>query len=194
MSTDDSNQYINNPNKAEFGERMGELNWDIQPRRDLWPDISSKIRFADKRKQHTPNSEAKTNKPWLPYAVAASTLFAVVSLMFSTMSYQYAQDSKQQNAALVQYQQAQLALIDQQHRMVRVQFARLLEEQSDTLNPAFVTEVSTLMMNIDQAASQIKNALVTQPNNPSYTFMLVSTYQQELNLLNKVKSNKGVSI
>jgi hypothetical protein len=50
------------------------------------------------------------------------------------------------------------------------------------------------MMNIDQAASEIKNALVAQPNNPSYTLMLVSTYQQELNLLNKVKGNKGVSI
>ena len=94
MSTDDSNQHINDPSKAEFGLRMAELNWDIQPRRDLWPDISSKIRFADKRKQHMPNSEAKTNKPWLPYAVAASTVFAVVSLMLSAMNYQYAQDSK----------------------------------------------------------------------------------------------------
>ena len=114
--------------------------------------------------------------------------------MFSVMSYQYAQDSKKQNAALVQYQQSQLELIDQQHRMVRVQFARLLEEHSGSLNPTFVTEVSNLMMNIDQAASEIKNALVAQPNNPSYTLMLVSTYQQELNLLNKVKGNKGVSI
>ena len=198
MSTDNSDHHISNASKAEFRQRMGELDWDIQPRRDLWPDISSKIRFADKRKQHTPNSEAnseaRTNKPWLPFAVAASTVFAVVCLMFSAMSYQYAQDAEKQNAVLVEYQQAQLELIDQQHRMVRVQFARLLEEQSDSLNPAFVTEVSTLMMNIDQAASEIKNALVTQPNNPSYTFMLVSTYQQELNLLNKVKSNKGVSI
>ncbi|MFT7525603.1 MAG: hypothetical protein ACI9LY_000743 [Arenicella sp.] len=194
MSTDNPDRPISSVSQAEFGQHMGELDWDIQPKRDLWPDISSKIRFADKRKQHTPNSGAQTNKPWLPFAVAASTVFAVVSLMFSVMSYQYAQDSKKQNAVLVQYQQSQLELIDQQHRMVRVQFARLLEEQSDSLNPAFVTEVSNLMMNIDQAASEIKNALVTQPNNPSYTFMLVSTYQQELKLLNKFKGNKGVSI
>jgi hypothetical protein len=194
MSTDKSDQPISSVSQPAFGQHMGELDWDIQPKHDLWPNISSKIRFADKRKQHTPNSGPQTNKPWLPFAVAASTVFAVVSLMFSVMSYQSAQDSKQQNAVLVQYQQSLLELIDQQHRMVRVQFARLLEEQSGSLNPAFVTEVSNLMMNIDQAASEIKNALVTQPNNPSYTLMLVSTYQQELNLLNKFKGNKGVSI
>jgi hypothetical protein len=194
MSTDNSDQPIDSVSQAEFGQHMGELDWDIQPKRDLWPDISSKIRFHDKRRQHTSNSGSQTNKPWLPFAIAASTVFAVVALMFSVMSYQYAQDSKKQNAALVQYQQSQLELIDQQHRMGRVQFARLLEEHSGSLNPTFVTEVSNLMMNIDQAASEIKNALVAQPNNPSYTLMLVSTYQQELNLLNKVKGNKGVSI
>lgn len=194
MSTDNSDQHITSASEAEFSQRMGELDWDIQPQRDLWPDISSQIRFANKRKQHTPNNQVQSNKPWLPYAVAASTVFAVVSLMFSTMSYQYAQDTKKQNAILVQYQQAQLGLIDQQHKMVRVQFSRLLEEQGDSLNPAFVTEVNNLMISVDQAASEIKNALVTQPNNPNYTSMLVNTYQQELKLLNKVKSNKGISI
>lgn len=194
MTTDNTDQPILSASEAAFSQRMGELDWDIQPKHDLWPDISSKIRFADKRKQHTLSGDTQSKNRWMPFAVAASTIFAVVALIFSTMSYQYAQDTKKHNSILVQYQQAQLELIDQQHQMVRIQFARLLKEQSDTLNPVFVTEVNNLMMNIDQAASEIKNALVTQPNNPSYTSMLVNTYQQELKLLNKVKSNKGVSI
>ncbi|MEM7361311.1 MAG: hypothetical protein AAF431_19660 [Pseudomonadota bacterium] len=191
MSNDDTF----NAKQPQLAEQLAELDWDIQPRRDLWPDISSQIRFADRRSQH----EQKDKKPWLPFAMAASTVIAVVSLVFSSMSYQYAQDMERHQATLVMYQQAQIELIEQQHKMVRVQFAKLLENEQNNLSPDFVAEVRLLMMNVDEASAEIKEAIKLQPNNPDYASMLVRTYQQEIKLLHKVEaktaeSSDGISI
>lgn len=184
-----------NRQQPQLGEQLAELDWDIQPSRDLWPDISSKIQFADRRRQH----QEKDKRSWLPFAMAASTVIAVVSLVFSSMSYQYAQDMERHQATLVMYQQAQIELIEQQHKMVRVQFAKLLENEQNNLSPDFVAEVRMLMMNVDEASAEIKEAIKLQPNNPDYASMLVRTYQQEIKLLHKVEaktaeSTDGISI
>jgi len=179
----------------KLNKDLTELDWDIQPSRDLWPDISSKIRFAEKRLDtQQQNDKPDQKKPWIPFAIAASSVLAVVSLVFSSLSYQYAQDAQKHQETLAMYQQAQLQLIDQQHQMVRMQFARLLENENNSLNPEFVLEVQNLMMNIDTASAEIKKAIAAQPNNPNFTSMLVDTYQRELKLLNKVKSKQGISI
>ena len=92
------------------------------------------------------------------------------------------------------YQQAQLDLIEEQHQMVRVQFVQILQQGGSSLNPAFVDEIQQVMSDVDSAAEQIKEAMKTQPNNPDYASMLVSTYQHELKLLNRIKSRQGLSI
>lgn len=187
----DDNYISNSPANSGLPERLAGLEWDVEPDRDLWPDISSRIRFAENRR--------KKKAVWAPLAVAASLVVAVGSLMFSWMSFQMASDNRQRQAMMVTYQQAQLQLIEQQHKMVRVQFVQLLRDKRELLNPDFITEAELLMANIDQASTEIKKAMTVQPNDPDYASMLVSTYQQEINLLNKIKprpavSNKGISI
>ena len=189
MNIEDTyNSGTNEPIDIEIKRKLADLEWEIQPSRDLWQDISSKIRFADRKLR------SKQKPAWMPIAMAASVVLATVSLVFSSMTYQRAQDADRYQAALVMYQQAQLGLIEQQHQMVRVQFSQLLQNGRDTLNPAFVVEAETLMMNIDAASGEIKKAISVQPFNPEYTSMLVRTYQQELKLLNKVNSKQGISI
>ena len=192
-----NDEKINNMNKRkgsdklDLAEQISELDWDIQPSKDLWPDISSTIRFADKHR--------RKKSLWVPMAVAASMVLAIGALMFSWMSFQMASDNRHQQALMVTYQQAQLDLIEQQHKMVRVQFVQLLKDKRNLLNPDFVSEAQTLMLNIDQASLEIKKAMSVQPNSPNYTSMLVGTYQQEIKLLNQIKArpvadNNGTSI
>ena len=182
-------------NEHDLSQQIAELDWDSQPRRDLWPDISSKIRFANNKTKHRNTRKSY----WIPTAIAASLVLAIGSVMFSSMLYQQNQD--QQNladqkyqSAMALYQQAQLQLIEQQHQMVRFQFAGLLQNQRENLDPDFLAEAENLIENIDFAAAEIKNAISTQPNNPNYTSMLVRTYQQELKLLNKVRTKQALSI
>jgi cytochrome c-type biogenesis protein CcmH/NrfG len=192
------NKHINTLSDDELSKRIAELDWEVEPRRDLWPDIHSKIRFAERAQPPTdPSVVASQHLPqrsWAPCAIAASTVLACVSLLFSSMSYQYAQDSKRNQEAMLMYQQAQLSLIEEQHQMVRVQFVQLLEQEGDSLSPDFVNEIQMVMADVDTAAEQIKEAIKSQPNNPDYASMLVSTYQHELKLLNRVKSKQGLSI
>ena len=189
--SDDKINTIDSADNRDLAERLGELKWDIEPSKDLWPDISSKIRFADK---------ARAGKPaWAPVAVAASVVLAIGSLVFSWMTFQLANDNRHQQAMMATYQQAQLQLIEQQHQMVRVQFVQLLNDKRNLLNPDFVTEAQLLMVNIDQASEEIKKAIAMQPNDPNYASMLASTYQREINLLNRIKTrpavdNNGTSI
>ncbi len=178
----------NNLDDKQLNQQLASITWEIEPERDLWPDISSRIRFDDRRtKRWGP-------KNWAPIAVAASLTLAVVSLLFSSYTVINTQRiaSTQQN--LMKYQQAQLNLIEEQHQMVRVQFVQLLEREKNSLNPDFIAEIQQVMSDVDSAAEQIKEAMKTQPSNPDYSSMLVQTYQHELKLLNRVKTRKGLSI
>jgi hypothetical protein len=175
----------------ELGVKLAKLDWDIPPERDLWPEVSSKIRFADRGR-----SKRST---WPPLAMAASVVLAIGSLVFSTLSYQMANKNQRQQALMANYQQAQLQLIEQQHQMVRVQFVQLLNDKKDSLNPKFVKEAEMLMLTIDTASAEIKKAMSVQPNDPDYASMLVRTYQREINLLNQVTTQpaaktNGISI
>jgi hypothetical protein len=172
-------------NDLELSNKLKNLEWDLQPNRDLWPDISSRIRFADKTRKSTP--------VWMPFAMAASLVLATIALVFSSMTYQRSLDTDRYQATLAKYQESQLALIEQQHQMVRVQFSQLLKNERDTLSPEFVSELETLLLNVDTASAEIKNALNLQPNNPDYTSMLVRTYQQEIKFLNTIQSSRANS-
>jgi len=177
-------------NEPDLSQQMADLQWDIETQRDLWPDISSKIRFADSKTKHRRTSKSY----WVPTAIAASLVLAVGSVMFSSTLYQQKQADQKYQAAMALYQQAQLQMIEQQHQMVRFQLAGFMQNQRENLNPDFLAEAETLMQNIDFAAAEIKKAISTQPNNPNYTSMLVRTYQQELKWLNKVETKQDLSI
>lgn len=179
----------------DLGTELGKLEWDLEPQRDLWPDISSRIRFAERAKTRgTSSGSQKPAARWAPFAIAASITLAVTSLFFSSLSMQYARDSQRNQQALIAYQTAQLSLIEEQHQMVRVQFIQLLEQGKDSLNPDFVNEIQQVLFEVDSAAAELKTAIKAQPENPEYSSMLVETYQQELKLLNQIKSQNGFSI
>lgn len=176
----------------ELSKQLAQLDWEIEPDRDLWPDISSRIRFFQRTTSMTPKARTDRRRNWAPYAIAASVLLACFSLLFSFMSFQYALDNKQNQQAMLLYQQAQLNLIEEQHQLVRVQFVQLLQHES--LSPDFVIEAENVMQQVDSAAAEIKQALKNRPNSPDYHSMLVNTYQHELKLLNQLKSTSGLSI
>lgn len=171
-----------------IAEQLAKLNWEREPERDLWPDIAAKLRpqDSDRSPRHQPN--------WPPFAVAASVAVATVSLLFFSFVVMTPRDLANGDNAMTLYQQAHLGLIEEQHQMVRAQFVALLQHDGRSLNPEFINEIQQVMNTIDSASTEIIAAMKTQPNNPDYSSMLVDTYQHELQLLNRVKSRRGLSI
>jgi hypothetical protein len=178
---------------------LDHLNWDIQPERDLWPDVHSNIRFAGKPKQDVKPSTLQTRKSaaqrlWMPMSMAACMMLALGAFIMSRMSFQRAQDTYQLQASYIDYQKSQISLIEQQHAHVRAQFTTLLSGELGTINPTTVAEVQAVLLTIDSASLELKNAILAQPTNANYASMLARTYQQELKLLNKFKTENGMSI
>lgn len=164
------------------------LNWDIQPERDLWPEIQAGIRFRKQEKHSHHGSN------WMPMAVAACLMLAVGAFVMSSMSFYQTQQTHQMQANYIGYQKAQIALMEQEHAAVRAQFVSLLDNDFGNANPEIADELRMFLETIDMASAEIKQAMLVQPLNSKYPTKLARTYQEELNLLNKIKSQGGVSI
>jgi hypothetical protein len=126
--------------------------------------------------------------------MAACMMLAFGALIMSSMSFQRAQDTYQLQASYIEYQKSQISLIEQQHKHVRAQFTALLNGELGSINPTTVAEVQSVLMTIDNASLELKEAILLQPTNTNYASMLARTYQQELKLLNKFKTVNGMSI
>lgn len=176
----------NEEGDSKLAQQLAELEWDKEPSHDLWTDISSRIRFISNKKDIK-----KQTVRWMPAAIAASLILALVSVFFSYGSFIKSNELDKHRIAMASYQQAQLALIEQQHKMVRVQFSTMLEQQADSLSPGCVRAVKMLMADIDSASNEIKMALSAQPNNPDFTSLLVRTYQQEIKALSRFKNRSS---
>ncbi len=189
---------------------LDKLDWDIEPDRDLWPDIHSNIRFAGKPSlATTPDTTdsgfnttpdivsalpSTTKRLWMPMSMAACLMLALGAFILSSMSFQRAQDTYALQADYIEYQKSQISLIEQQHKHVRAQFTALLNGELGPINPATAAEVQAVLLTIDDASLQLKEAILAQPTNTNYSSMLARTYQEELKLLNKFKTANGLSI
>ncbi len=178
---------------------LGDLDWDIQPERDLWADIDSNIRFSGKpqridESQPRNSTDKAARKTWLPLGVAACAVMAVMSVVMSGMSLQRANQTYELQAKMVEYQQSHITLMEQQHKAVRAQFVSFIENQSMPLNAQAAQELRTTLATFDKASSQLKEALIAQPTNTGYAATLAATYQQEAELLNKIKAQATRSI
>lgn len=180
---------------------LQDLDWDIQPDRDLWADIDSNIRFSGKPKCELTDTIAsnttdtpKQRRAWAPFAIAACGVMAVVSVVMSGLSLQRANQTYELQAKMVEYQQSHIALMEQQHKVVRAQFVSLIENQSTPMNPQAADSLRATLATFDKASMQLKEALIAQPTNTRYATTLAETYQQEAQLLNKIKAQATRSI
>lgn len=190
---------MKNSDKNSAKHALEALDWDVQPDRDLWPDIHSNIRFSGKPKalpdveldsQETATSKPKS-VPWVPMSLAACMMMAFGAFLMSSLAYQRSQATYELQASYVEYQKSQISLIEQQHGHVRAQFVDMLAGEHGPVDPAVAAEVRAVLYTIDQASLELKQAILAEPTNKNYSNMLANTYQQELNMLNKFKKQDG---
>ncbi len=177
------------------------LDWDIQPERDLWADIDSNIRFSGKPKRDFSSSFTDTNensdnanltpttqRAWVPLTIAACGVMAMVSIVMSGLSLQRTNQTYELQAKMVAYQKNHIALMEQQHKAVRAQFVSFIENQTAPLNQQAADELRATLATFDAASMQLKEAWISQPTNTRYATTLAETYQQEAELLNKIRA------
>lgn len=190
-----------NVNKRTAKQALDSLDWDVQPERDLWPDIHSNIRFSGKPQpdleSQLESGSVAAHRPknkviaWAPISIAACMMLALGAFVMSTLSYRNSLNTYQMQASFIDYQKSQISLIDQQHAQVRAQFVALLDGELGPIDPSAVAEVRAVLLTIDDASLELKEAILAEPLNKNYASMLARTYQEELRLLNKFKAKDG---
>ena len=192
--------------KNSAQQALESLDWDVTPDRDLWPDIYSNIRFSGKPKLIDGNDTATETLPeitakrrtvawptttWKHASIAACLMLAFGAFVMSSLSYRNSLNTYEMQASFIDYQKSQISLIEQQHAHVRAQFVALLDGEFGYIDPYAVAEVRSVLLTIDEASLELKEAILAEPLNKNYAGMLARTYQEELKLLNKFKARDG---
>lgn len=164
---------------AQLQQKIQQLPESIQPKRDLWPGIEASLveRELAQREQAAANTAAlNDNKAandagfWKPLAMAAAV--ACISLM-GWLGY-HNSPSTSPELPLVQ-------VLSQQH-----------EQQKQALLVSFSGRNASTdnwqeqLQELDAAAAAIKQALQQDPDNLALLKMLQQTYQQQIQLIEKV--------
>ena len=162
----------------------------IEPGRDLWPEIESRLR---------PRTASVLRGPWsrtwpARLAVAAALVAAAVLLMArqpetpSRASLPAASTTElvaHDNAAALAAA-SEKARVEDGLMQVREDLLRAIAVRRDDLDPATRELVDRNLEIIDQAIGELYQALEQDPENRQLEFLLATTYQREVELLKQI--------
>lgn len=166
--------------------RLGSLADEIEPPRDLWPEIASRLaapvvvagRFGPAARR------------WL--AVAASVAAALAALLLA-----YSSGRQQGSAGTVAAREATplavpaalndtgFAGAEAEFRAARDRLLAALADRRDTMSPETRQIVDDNLRVIDEAIERISAALVDDPLNPRLANQLASAYRRQIELLQR---------
>lgn len=179
MSEHDDRDWLN------IKQAIDQLPDSFEPQQDQWKAICSRIE-AEAPEIKVNNIQRSARQGWMPYAVAASLLLAVVSTAISWKSMSAYQALQQQQFALFE-QQRSMQLMEDQHQLLKARFLDDFEQQAESMDPAVVADVKNNLVIIEQALADIKKALAQDPGNQRLNELLAETYTQERQLIEQIK-------
>lgn len=165
---------------------------DVQPERDLWPQIETAIRDADA----VPRTGATPSiLPWNRYLAQAA---AVILLVGASSGLTYLAMDGRPSAVSPVAQTSEpvlgarsasfgnLYMLGPGFQDARRDLEVQLDRELSRLSPVARAEVETNMLTIRNAIDEISVALADEPDNVLLQELLLSSYQEELALMRKV--------
>jgi hypothetical protein len=172
------------PNCRRFRERLAAildpssaLPREIQPSRDLWPAIASRLEKADERK-------SRRISKFLPLAAAAGIAAAVIASLFSLPLHESSTVARapirtpETTPAPLPAATVEIGFVQ-----TRVVLAKMVEARKNTMPPEQVAVLEKTLSRMDSAVQDIHAALELEPHNPSLLFKLSHVRRRELRLL-----------
>ncbi len=177
------------------------FDFSVEPERDLWPGIESLIDANDQIDSDNnvialPDTRKNNSSlpNWLPYSIAASLILCTVSILFNVFAYQKLSDMNTEQYVQVKEQLDQMALLEQQHSLVRAEINQFLLKEEKLLDPNLIIEIRQALHAIDSASRELKAGLNADPENTHFSDMLNEAYQQEAGILKTLRASKGTRI
>jgi len=177
------------PDCGRFRERLAAildpgsaLPREIQPTRDLWPAIASRLEKTDEPKK------IRSISNFIPLAAAAALAAVVISSLFF-MSRQEGPTvatvpiQTQEIAAIPASSVLPVAMVEIGFVQTRAALVKLVEARKSSMAPERVADLERALAAMDSAIRDIRAALEFEPHNPSLLFQLSHTRQRELQVL-----------
>ena len=170
-------------------EMTGQLPRDVQPERDLWPDIAVAL---DRESTADARPRFETPPLWQRYLAQAAAVVVLVGGS-SAMTYVAVKSDRSTLSPVAPVTlNAEMANFGGQHTLgpgfqdARRDLQGRLDFELDRLSPEARAEVQANIDAIHAAIDEINTALVNEPNNALLQELLLSSYQEELALMRKV--------
>jgi hypothetical protein len=166
---------------------LASLPHELQPARDLWPDIES--RLEPRRRRGT----------WAWQAAAAIALVAVSSLITANLVRRADTTVARTVAPDAQAQVTKAAFgpsysLNAEYDTARRQLATDLEQRLAGMPPSARQKLQANLAEMHRAAAEINAALARQPGDPLLEELLLNTYQDEIGVLASVNQLTGTSV
>jgi hypothetical protein len=165
---------------------LASLPRELQPARDLWPDIESRLEPRGRR------------GAWAWQAAAALALVAVSSLITANLVRRADTPVARTYAPDPQAQVTKAAFgpsysLNAEYDTARRQLATDLGQRLAGLPPSARQKLEANLAEMHRAAAEINAALARQPGDPLLEELLLNTYQDELGVLASVNQLTGTS-
>ena len=167
---------------VELRERVENLPRSVAPPRDLWPEIEAQI--AAKRVARGAFGRRAVMAAAAAVVLVTSVVTAYLVGRQQAASIVVVAPAPQRAASEVLAASfAEIGVHD--YEATRRQLMNVLDGRRDELSPATMEVVSTNLRLIDEAMGEIADALGEDPGNELLMRRLVSTYRQQINLLER---------
>lgn len=171
----------------EILRHASELPQSQEPTRDLWPEIHDRMRSTGG--ELVPMPVPATRKLGYLFAAAAVVVLTVATVILATrggIDQPRSVDrgvGGEQSSTVVRTAYREVE-VDMHH--LREELRATLESRRSEISPATWDVITDNLKVIDEAITNIENALQNEPENPDLNRMLLAAYQSELDLLRRV--------
>jgi len=188
---------MNQPGLDPLDQLLGELPRDVQPARDLWPEIKAQI-AADQPRAARPVHTQR----WLQLAAAVLlvvgssviTFFVVQSSMQAGVQQQVVDARNEVTQQIDPMLKAMPVRFDgheglgKSYEEARAQLDAEYAKRIQSLPPLVRAKVERDIADLRRSAREISSTLAQYPSDPLLQDLLVSTYQREIQLLSDVNN------
>ena len=188
---------MNSPSRDPLDALLAELPRDVQPSRDLWPEIKAEIALD------APGvNQGLHHQRWFQLAAAVVlvlassvvTFFVVQSSMRAQMQQQVAAARQEVTQQLNPVLEAMPVRFDgheglgKGYEEARAQLDAEYAKRIQNLPPVVRAKVERDIADLRRSAREISETLKQYPSDPLLQDLLVSTYQREIELLSEVNT------
>jgi anti-sigma factor RsiW len=169
----------------------GALPRSIEPAHDLWANIAQRIAAGKVVERDV------TGRHWRWYVLAAAAVLITAVSLVTVLLVRSGRESRvasvpeRPTATVVTPASFELAQAQATYDAARRQLLAALDARKASLSPQTVAVVERNLKIIDRAVAEVQTALARDPGNRELPAFLVTAYQQEIDLLQRVTQLPG---